>query len=153
MYKVCSVCGDKKKTSEFHNQPRGLLGVEGQCKFCRGVRMAKWRTSDAGRKSQRLRTIRYRATTKGRSKIREVMSRYNASPLGHIADRLRRERAPHKLAARAAVRRAIRLGLLIKPPACQSCGTVGKVEGHHPDYFKPLEVDWLCRPCHERVHP
>jgi hypothetical protein len=41
------------------------------------------------------------------------------------------------------------------PPArdlkCQSCGRGSeevKMEYHHPDYDKPLEVIPLCRPCH-----
>ena len=42
-----------------------------------------------------------------------------------------------------------RRGLLVAEPC--KCGEV-KVEMHHPDYAKPLEVQWLCRPCHLNLH-
>ena len=31
------------------------------------------------------------------------------------------------------------------------CGVV-KVQAHHEDYTKPLEVTWLCSACHAKVH-
>ena len=37
---------------------------------------------------------------------------------------------------------------LAKPGACERCGKVGKLLGHHADYSKPLEVQWLCHVCH-----
>lgn len=42
-----------------------------------------------------------------------------------------------------------RRGKLIPQP-CR-CGST-KVEMHHPDYSKPLMVEWLCRPCHREIH-
>lgn len=39
----------------------------------------------------------------------------------------------------------------LTPQPCLKCGSL-KVEKHHPDYSKPLEVVWLCRPCHRRLH-
>lgn len=36
------------------------------------------------------------------------------------------------------------------PKPC-SCGET-KVEMHHDDYDKPLEVTWLCVPCHRELH-
>jgi hypothetical protein len=33
------------------------------------------------------------------------------------------------------------------PQPCEVCGAT-KVEKHHPDYSKPLEVRWLCREHH-----
>lgn len=41
-------------------------------------------------------------------------------------------------------------GKLVKT-ACQVCGAV-EVEGHHPDYSRPLDVVWLCREHHMEIH-
>ena len=50
----------------------------------------------------------------------------------------------HKVAARMATRSLER-----KP--CEVCGET-KVEAHHDDYTKPLEVRWLCKRHHAEVH-
>jgi hypothetical protein len=41
-------------------------------------------------------------------------------------------------------------GFLKRLP-CRVCGSL-KSQMHHRDYSKPLEVDWLCRPCHLTEH-
>lgn len=38
---------------------------------------------------------------------------------------------------------------IIKPPCV--CGEA-KVQMHHPDYDRPLEVGFLCAPCHRAEH-
>ncbi len=47
---------------------------------------------------------------------------------------------------------AIRLGLMRKGTECILCGSSKQIEGHHEDYSKPLEVQWLCRKCHAILH-
>ena len=42
-------------------------------------------------------------------------------------------------------------GKLRKEP-CKACGSNDHVEKHHNDYSKPLDVVWLCRPCHKGLH-
>lgn len=52
--------------------------------------------------------------------------------------------------ARRAVRDAVKRGDLTRLP-CEKCGEAVSF-AHHPDYSKPLEVEWLCRPCHTAEH-
>ena len=53
--------------------------------------------------------------------------------------------------AHSATRSAIRRGL-IQPQPCAVCGDP-KAEAHHPDYDRPLLVEWLCRKHHKAAHP
>ena len=62
----------------------------------------------------------------------------------------RRAFDPLKYAANATVTNALRLGDLVRQP-CAKCGDADS-EAHHEDYSKPLDVTWLCRPCHNRAH-
>jgi hypothetical protein len=52
--------------------------------------------------------------------------------------------------ARSAVYRAISNGTLQRPDRCEWCSTSCKPEAAHRDYSKPLEVVWLCKPCHSK---
>lgn len=54
--------------------------------------------------------------------------------------------------AQDAVKQALRTGRLVRPSECSGCRTPGRPEAHHPDYDKPFEVVWLCRPCHTAHH-
>lgn len=69
-----------------------------------------------------------------------------------IISRQQRWRNAHPFAAWAhsATRSAVRRGL-ITPRSCEECGE-DKSEAHHPDHRNPLQVKWLCRPCHKREH-
>ncbi len=63
-------------------------------------------------------------------------------------------RRKNRQKARAAqqVRDHVRRGTMIKPTNCEICLKTCKLEGHHQDYEKPLEVVWLCRTCHLKQH-
>jgi len=55
-----------------------------------------------------------------------------------------------KISARVQLKSAVRNGAIQRQP-CEACGQ-GNAEGHHDDYSRPLEVRWLCRPCHNAIH-
>ncbi|MBE3036991.1 MAG: hypothetical protein IMZ70_07940 [Candidatus Atribacteria bacterium] len=78
----------------------------------------------------------YKNTPKGREVSRNSLMKW-------------RKNNPEKYIAHRIVQEAIRLGVLIKQPCI--CGEKDSL-GHHPDYSKPLEVVWLCDPCHKIIH-
>lgn len=61
-----------------------------------------------------------------------------------------RTRFRERVYARELVRRAIKAGRLVRQP-CERCG-VPHAQAHHEDYSKPLDVRWLCLPCHRAEH-
>ena len=61
-----------------------------------------------------------------------------------------RVRHPHHLVAHTAVASALKHGILVRPDACSECGNAGRIEAHHADYERLLDVEWLCVPCHRQ---
>ncbi len=61
-----------------------------------------------------------------------------------------RARYPERYLAFLLVKRAIRSGKLKKAP-CEKCSSINSL-GHHADYSKPLDVNWLCLQHHNEVH-
>lgn len=59
----------------------------------------------------------------------------------------------NKTEARRRYANAVRNGTLSRPANCGRCGQRTFVDGHHHDLMgAPLEVEWLCRPCHMAEH-
>jgi hypothetical protein len=56
-----------------------------------------------------------------------------------------------KLRAQLMLREAVLEGRLIRQP-CAICGSTTNVHGHHENYSKPLEVQWLCAHHHAKMH-
>ena len=63
-----------------------------------------------------------------------------------------RENRKHKQQAVNKLNWAVKSGKIKKPEECSCCGHNEKVNGHHKDYNKPLEVIWLCTKCHKFLH-
>lgn len=63
-----------------------------------------------------------------------------------------RQRDPVKVTARKAVHKAVSQGILEKQTACERCKDMHRVQAHHDDYTKQLEVRWLCEACHNYEH-
>lgn len=52
-----------------------------------------------------------------------------------------------------AFRKALRSGELVPASECAWCGDASRrIQGHHPDYNRPLMVVWLCDRCHSQHH-
>lgn len=58
---------------------------------------------------------------------------------------------PERL-ARVKIGNLVRAGKIKPADGCFFCGNGGKLQAHHHDYSKPLDVFWLCPPCHGKLH-
>lgn len=54
----------------------------------------------------------------------------------------------YKQKARLKLKYEIKMGRIIRPDTCSVCKEKKKIEAHHEDYDKPLDVVWVCRQCH-----
>jgi hypothetical protein len=58
-----------------------------------------------------------------------------------------RAKNPEKVRAQQIAKRHIPA-----PDTCQRCGAQGLIHRHHPDYSRPLLVEFLCPACHALTH-
>lgn len=134
--KVCFKCKEEKPLSEFYGHPRMADEHLNKCKSCT------------------CHDVRERRATN--PKVQEYdRKRYQEDPKRHAytnrIGKLNRKRWPEKYKAQTALGNAVRDGRIKKPKACSRCNVKAKrIEGHHEDYTKPLEVIWLCTLCHRR---
>ena len=96
----------------------------------------------------RFRKLAREAMRRWRAKNRKVSLERNKKyrryrPYSSFSEKLKEQ-----YRAKDAVKKAIQRGKLIRPKKCSRCGKGGRIEGHHPDYSKRLEVIWLCKKCH-----
>lgn len=129
--RTCRTCKEEKTQMEFYSSTKGTLMAE--CKACVKARS----------KANRLANIEhYTAYEKARFQRPER----KAQARKYLSER----RPAEKRRATYLTSNAIRDGRLIRQP-CEVCGAE-KVEAHHDDYSKPLEVRWLCRKHHLEHH-
>ncbi len=63
-----------------------------------------------------------------------------------------RKKNPEKIKVHAILRRALKKEEIFKSNKCEICGKNENIEAHHPDYSFPLQVLWVCRQCHVKIH-
>lgn len=133
--KTCGKCKVVKTKDNFYKASLKPSGFDSYCKDCRRKHNKKNFKQFYG---------------KNRDKVLEQQREYSKTEKGKIKSRNNQKKMylkhRDKFNARYKVHEAIKKGLIIKKP-CGICGKV-KVEAHHEDYSKPLEVIWLCQKHH-----
>lgn len=147
MNKQCFKCRETKPLSKFYAHSHMGDGHLGKCKTCT-KRDAAERWGRLRSNPQWLSKERNRCRIK-QAKYRELGLAQQATPK---SSRKWNHENKHKRKAEQMATYAQRKGLIKEPNACQSCGVSGiELEKHHPDYSKPLEVQWLCTTCHGKT--
>lgn len=131
MTKRCFKCNEEKHLDLFYAHPRMSDGYLNKCKKCT---------------KQDVKT--------NYSTNREHYAEYEKKRWGNPERRRYSQSLVNSNKSRkqthSAVSNAIRDGKMSKKP-CVVCGET-KVQAHHHDYSKPLDVVWLCRKHHLETH-
>lgn len=135
MVKVCLACGVSKELTEFYTHPETSDGYINKCKACK---------KEESRKNRERNIDYYRAYDRRRAESDH--RKENTKRVVHEY----RKKYPERRRANNLVAKALQAGSLIKQP-CERCGE-SKAFAHHEDYNKPLDVVWLCQPCHKQRH-
>lgn len=152
-YKRCPDCHEEKPKDGFYHDKTKKGGFGTYCKVCHDLRARKWEIEN--------RTFVRELNRKRREAFPERQAEYERRYKERYPERRREaprrwnERNPEKVEAQRKLRKAVRLGQVSKPDSCEDCGKFTDsydLHGHHEDYSKPLDVDWLCRRCHKKRH-
>jgi hypothetical protein len=148
--KVCRECKTEKPLSDFYKHSRMADGHLNKCAECVKSRVAKHREANL----EKIQAYdKLRSNQPHRIKARKEYAKTEQGKEAHRRGlKAYHERCPMRYAAHVITGNAIRDGKLIRASNCSVCGSTEKIEGHHDDYTKPLEVRWLCKKCHKEWH-
>ena len=149
--KTCKDCQVNKKLDSFYTHNQTADGYLNKCKDCVKSRINKyrWKNIDKIREYDRNRPNALERSREYNRRIKEDIDRYiQIKNWKRDWDKKNKQKKDaHKL-----VSVALKKGELIKPDFCSVCANSERIEGHHDDYSKPLEVRWLCHICHRQYH-
>ncbi|MBS5866222.1 MAG: hypothetical protein KIC37_07730 [Coriobacteriaceae bacterium] len=135
--KTCSECGRSLPLSEFNKNRNNKDGYQDRCREC----FSKYNAARYAKNP-----ARYKAFARNRRELhpeKDFETRVKAC-----------EKNPTRKNAYMAVDAAIKCGVIERPHVCFGCGcpdTAHRIEAHHHDYSKPLDVVWVCTPCHRKL--
>lgn len=139
LYKRCTSCGHQRERAEFHRVRASKDGRDSRCKPCKAPIELAYRRKHAEKK-------------------RRLSKEWRLNNPERVAahQKIRERKFPEKHRARRILKEAVKYGKVEKPTVCPRCGVdeVPAVEmhAHHHDYSKPLEIEWVCRSCHNKEH-
>jgi len=134
--KKCFKCGEVKPLDDFYKHSQMADGHVNKCIVCNKKDVHEHRV---------LQIDKIREYDRERGSTKKRIERNSARM------KIYKKEHPEKVKARAKANDAVRCGKMVKKP-CAVCGTTKRIEKHHPDYAKPLEVVFLCSVHHKRAH-
>lgn len=142
--KICIKCNEPKALELFSKDSSRHDNKQRTCKAC----AKSYRSSISDK------MINYRkANSKKNNEYHRI---YRKTDVGKInlkkASVKRDKKFPNAYKCRYKTVNLIKLGELIRPSNCDTCGSDCKPNGHHCDYNDPLDIMWLCASCHRDWH-
>ena len=135
--KKCSRCGRELPITEFNWADKAKGRRQGVCRSC----FSRYNKARYASNSEKFKADVKRYRTENPEKLLETRLKTN-------------DKCPTKLNARKCVEAAVACGAITRPSVCWGCGcnsSEHRIEAHHHDYARPLDVIWLCTPCHRQM--
>lgn len=132
---ICNKCG-----IEYEQSVSQARHYEHRCKPCKNAYNCQWRRANPERVASMSKKY---WKDRPKENIRLAARRYQAK-IQSDPEHLLKKKAWRKLF------NSVKAGKISRLP-CEVCGDP-KVDAHHADYSKPLEVRWLCRQHHTHLH-
>ena len=130
--KKCFKCNEIKLRTQFYKHSQMEDGHLGKCKECTKKDVTKHRNDNIDK-------IRFYDRERGKRPHRIAKTvKFNKAY---------KKKYPVRHAATFMLNYAVQNGRIKKMP-CQVCGSITRIHGHHEDYYKPLDVEWLCAKHH-----
>lgn len=135
--KICAECGVERPITEFNKRRSAKDGLQDRCRYCFSEYNKRRYAADPERHKANVRAYR------------------EENLVNVFQTRMRMvEKNPNHKNANEAVNLALKLGYITKQEWCSGCGCTNderRIEAHHARYDRPLDVIWLCTPCHRRM--
>lgn len=143
----CRDCKADKPVAEFYASNKS------SCKECVRERARAYRAANLDRVMEydRNRPNHAQRVEKNKERYKRVTANPETRAAYFKNAKLWQMRNLPKRKAHMLVGNALRDGRLIRQP-CERCGASENIHAHHEDYSKPLDVNWLCMPCHAQRH-
>lgn len=149
--KVCFKCKEHLPLDAFYKHKRMADGHLNKCKACsrkdsifnREANLEYYREYDRNRANLPHRVLQRK----------EYALTDNARAISKTSKKKWIDLNEDKRGAHVVVNNALRDGRIEKPKNCEVCGKSDcRLEAHHEDYSKTLDVVWLCVSCHAKLH-
>ncbi len=145
--KTCSKCGEEKGCDLFSKDKSRKDGLDPWCKGCKSEHQRNNREAA----NNRNRVYRVVHKDKCNQYARDYM-RSHKKERNQYAHRYKEDN-PDRRAAHTFLNNSVRDGEITRPSCCDNCGVHSyRIEAHHSDYSKPLDVKWLCGNCRGKEH-
>ena len=151
--KICTKCKLNKEDFEFYKDKRTKSGLFSACRKCcyihtnQTVKKA-WRLKHPGYNNKYVRTWYRKHPYQA---YPEELKEYRRT---YVNDYHKRPDQRPKYLARQLLNKAIKDGRAKKGYACENASPdcKGRLEAHHDNYAKPLDVNWFCKHHHDKYH-
>lgn len=147
--KTCTHCSQELPLDAFHKHKGFQDGHRNICKVCANEVSRKYYRDNRDKHLESCRSWK----TRNKTRFENYQKQYKQTTQAQNNQRKWAMSHPIRVKAQKTLNYAVFKGELEKSSCCQVCGdSAPRIEAHHYDYNKPLEVIWVCTSCHGWIH-